>query len=666
MTAMDRITEEIAHFIGLFGITAEEARLRDAYQEFTPDRSTPSELPEVHAAADALAASYELLGFDPWVDYYSPGPQIVKLFPWIFVKFDKIEVPGDGPGHIAYPGFLWPQHPAGSSQVLLPQIEPPGSVVNYLNQVINLSDNDYFGVGGHGLRFSPDAVDNAQLLDFANAALALSPTGEAERPGSPEAIRDFVSTTATALEAFSVDAGGPAQVFMHKAVTIDGIYVNGELVEEAPDIENYYSFDDEDEDTGDGGETGDNAWLTPDGHFIVEVSVEVDAGSNTLVNNVLIKNFWTAATVTAVVGDHIELNAIIQINALCDSDSITSAVDGWTHDSAVNQLFNIATFERIDTMADHEPADADAMNFPQYWVVTQISGDLLIVNWLDQFIFQSDNDTGIVSSSGVTTTIVAGDNLGVNQISIYELAFAYDLIIIGGCWYDANIIQQMNVLFDNDLVGAVPGFETTGEGSVSTSGNLLWNQAHIVNVGGANNYEALPSHYLEAANNLAAGDENIPGGVLNDEMFAGLGALRVLYIEGDLLNIQYIRQTSILGDSDQIALAMAAFDPYPDAEWTLITGSNALLNNAGIVDLDSLGKTYVGGEQYSQELLVQAELVSDKPDVWGQNPDALVSEAVAFLDDTMIDDQHHDAASGVYVASDLDGHAGDGLQTMLG
>ena len=53
----------------------------------------------------------------------------------------------------------------------------------------------------------------------------------------------------------------------------------------------------------------------------------------------------------------------------------------------------------------------------------------------------------------------------------------YDLIIVGGNIYDANIIHQLNVLVDNDMIGAVEGFETNGEGSLSSAGNLLWNQA---------------------------------------------------------------------------------------------------------------------------------------------------------------------------------------------
>ncbi len=666
---MDRITEEIAHFIGLFHLSNEQARIREAYEKFTPDKAAPSDPETPPLIAKPFDAPYELLDFEPWVRYYAPAypllPYNAKLAPWTLVKFKQLQAPGDWQADLYSGPRPHSIQQIFSHTVLLPEIQPPGSIANYMNQTIALSDNDYFGVGGHGLRFSPGQVDNIVLFEAAAWATALSPIGNLELPGSAEAIRDFITTASADLEAYTVTADGPAEVFVHKAVTIEGIYVNGKIVDEAPRIEDYHSFEKDDDGAGDA-EPVHNAQITREGAFIVEKSVDIETGGNTLVNNAVIKNIWTASTVTAVVGDHIELNAIIQINVLYDNDSMTSVIKDWTQDSSDNQLFNIATFKRIDPMEGHEPVETDTPHFPKHWVVTEIKGDLLIVNWLQQLTFQSDNDIGIVSSSGVTTKIIAGDNLAVNDVSILEMASAYDLIIIGGSWYDANIIQQTNILFDNDLVGAVSGFETTGEGSLSTSGNLLWNQAYILNVGGANSYASLPPAYLEAARNFAAGNTDLPAGVLQDPLFEGAGALRVLYISGDLLNLQYIKQTNLLGDSDQIALAMAEIVQHPDAEWTITTGDNALLNNAAIVDLDSLGKTYVGGQQYSQEVLVQAELISSKPDLWGHNPDALVNEAVAFLDDGAADDAAHEATPGVYVTTDLDGHQGDGLQTMLG
>jgi hypothetical protein len=75
---------------------------------------------------------------------------------------------------------------------------------------------------------------------------------------------------------------------------------------------------------------------------------------------------------------------------------------------------------------------------------------------------------------------------------------------------------------------------------------------------------------------------------------------------------------------------------HPEADWTISTGTNSLVNYAYIADVDSTGKTYVGGGIYSDEILIQAELISTGPDLGGQNPDVLVNEAVAFLDDDML------------------------------
>src|SRR5690606_12022420 len=115
------------------------------------------------------------------------------------------------------------------------------------------------------------------------------------------------------------------------------------------------------------------------------------------------------------------------------------------------------------------------------------------------------------------------------------------------------------------------------------------------------------------------------------------------------------------GDSDQLALAMHNSGLYTSSDWTVTTGNNALLNLAAITDLDSLGKTYVGGTQYSQELLVQADIISTDPDFGWQNPDALVNEALAFLSDDS-DDAEDTCADGGYL---LPEDQADGLQSML-
>lgn len=671
MTTMDKITEEIAHFIGMFHLNAERALQRDAYDDFTARKAHD---PAPHSPVfDKLpfAAPYDFLGYDPSVPYKSPGPDLVYVRPW---KLPLPELPFT-PFNLesfGYPEPLWHKTafsigPTIINTVLTPELEPPGSVVTYANQTILLSDNDYFGVGGHGLHFSPDLANPAELLNAAEFAYSQSPIGDLERPGSAEEIIETIKTAGDLLDDYVASQDGPFQIFATQAEVIEGIYVNGELVDEAPKLEDHYEFEDEEDDEeGDSDGPKGNVTINEDGSINFQASVTVTAGENTVVNEAILKNFWTTATVTAVVGDHYEINAIVQINALWDIDKISSEICDWTSDGAVNEVFNIAHFERIDVSNDDDDDAADASTgFPKFWNVTKIDGDLMIANWLEQFIFKCDNDIGILSSSGVTTSVVSGANTGVNQTSIIDLGFSYDLIIVGGSVYDANIIQQINVLFDNDYVGAVPGFQTTGNGSASTSGNLLWNDAYIGNVGNADRFEALPAHYLATADALAKGGTDIAKGVLSDDAFKGLEGLNVLYIKGDLLSLQYVKQTSVVGDSDQIALALNQLKPHLDADWSIATGGNVLVNHAAIVDLDSFGKTYYGGEKYSQETLIQAELISSKPEYLGQDPNALASEAVVFLDDSMLEPTQ-EQAPGVYVPSAHDGPPDDGLQHLLG
>lgn len=670
---MDRTTEAIAHFIGLFETITEAARLREAYDEFAASRKAHPDVADLPLTDTSFDARYDFVEYDPGLAYRAPAPQWVLYQPWSNVEFRAPEIPVDGVAQIAYPGFVVPgaiSYSGSGYTIVVPHGETIGSVANYISQNIALSDDDYFGVGGNGLLFSPDPVDGSRLDELTQAAAGISPLGEVAMPGSAEDLTSFVTNSILALEEFEPQSSPGTTIFVEQGDTIEGTFVNGEKVAEAPSLEDYFDFDEEvEEQTGEHESEHEADTDHPssvhksDGEFKIEVSVEIETGDNTLVNNAVLKNFWTGAPVTAVVGDHFELNAIIQINAWCDNDYVTSAVGGWLDQSAPNEAFNIATFERFDPGEDDEAPEDDS-GFPQHWVVKEISGNLMIVNWLQQLTFMTDNDIGVVSSSGVTTRVSSGDNVTYNDISIEEIGFSYDLIIIGGSVYDANIIHQMNVLCDSDLIGAVAGFTTTGEGSVSTHDNLLWNQAYIYNVGGAARFESLPDYYRETAEQLAEGQDYLADAVLSDSPFAGFGPLKVLYIKGDLINVQYVKQTNLLGDSDQVALAMHESDPTADGEWSVTTGANALLNVASILDLDSLGITYVGGEEYSGEILIQADIISTDPEFGGQDPDVLVNEAIAFLDDEIAKEDQADDGSAV--PYDVDNGHSDGLQSLIG
>lgn len=656
---LDKITEEIAHFVGFFHISVEDARMREAYREFSYE--TPNAIIATSPVSlTSFSSPYEFVGFDPHLKYQSPTP-------------------GHWPAH-GKPGWPDSVSPARSDSghavdlIIRPtaqtvpvaaspltrstpsEIAPPGSVANHFNQCIVLSDDDYVSVGGHGLGFEPAPIDSNDVIDSALEVIAHSPLGGLENPGTTGEIISVIETVIEQLSGASGE-GDHVQLFMDDE-NIDGIYVNGQLADEVPDIGAYHpSGGSEVPDV-----SGSNVQIGDDGAVGVDVSVGIEAGGNTLVNNAVLTSIWTGGTVTAVVGDHVEVNAIIQTNAIWDCDAVAPSAQRWVEDCG-NELFNIATFERIEA-EDEEAAGSD--QFPSFWSVTEIHGDLMTVNWLEQYTFMSDNDVGIFSASGSSSSIVAGDNLGMNHASAFELGFAYDLIIVGGSVYDGNIINQTNVLFDNDTVGVTDGFQTTGEATVSSGGNLLWNQASISNFGGSDRFESLPQCYLDAANTFADGEGELSRAVLSDDAFAGLQGVRVLYISGDLLSLNYIRQTNILGDSDQIALAMDAIAPQLGANWSVLTGTNALMNNASIFDLDSLGRTYVGGEQYSQETLYQAEFISHQTEFGPPGQCSLVNEAVLFLDDEMLTPPEHRAESATCIPTEYDGHANDGLNGIIG
>ena len=122
---MDRITEEIAHFIGLFHLSNEQARVREAYEKFTPDKSTPSDPDTPPLILSDFEAPYELLDFEPWVRYHAPNypllPYSAKLAPWTLVKFKQLQPVSEwqkdlysGP-HLMQYGF--------SQTILLPEIQ---------------------------------------------------------------------------------------------------------------------------------------------------------------------------------------------------------------------------------------------------------------------------------------------------------------------------------------------------------------------------------------------------------------------------------------------------------------------------------------------------------------------------------------------------------------
>jgi hypothetical protein len=352
-------------------------------------------------------------------------------------------------------------------------------------------------------------------------------------------------------------------------------------------------------------------------------TIAVEAGGNTLTNQAAIVSVGLTSTVLAVMGDYHQLDGIAQVNAFSDNDAVS--IPGLSA-SAGTLAHNVASF--VAQPADPGPVPHPGM-FPSDWQVTVIHGDLTIATWTSQYGFVTDRDVHVLTATGTSATITTGGNTGLNATAFTDFGQHFDLTIIGGSVYDANLITQTNVLDDDDTVtGGVPGAAT-----IATGGNLLGNTASIVNVG-ATPTAGLPAPYAEVAGKLAAGEPAMPPGLGGQAAFEGLDGLRVLYVAGNFYDFNYLSQTNVLGDQDFVALHQQQLrDTTPAADWHVDTGANALLNTASILDYDGLAQAvHVGGQLYSDAVLIQAELVSPSTLPDAAHPAAIANEAIAFLD----------------------------------
>ncbi|WP_062112665.1 hypothetical protein [Aureimonas sp. AU40] len=406
----------------------------------------------------------------------------------------------------------------------------------------------------------------------------------------------------------------------------EGVFVNGERLEAAPDI----------------------AALVEDMRKpadLLEDQPYLTTGGNLSVNQAILINVGHLGAVTAVKGDWFEVNSIRQLNIHADADTadgLGQAVSTAIADTT--RSLNIAVFERTDDTPGARPGLDPRDGFPANYKVDVIEGNLEIANFLRQVKLTLDGDQVVLSSMESTVRAATGGNESLNIAQLSKLLGSYDLVIVGGSVYEGNFIQQINVLNDSDRI--VSDAAGTG-GSVSTSGNLLINHASIHNVGAVGDFAAFSPEMRDLVSafqsKLASGDPSLGA----DLAFLGAHNVRVLYITGDVIEMNVISQINIVDDADTVrmadgTLARIANAVAPDAQWTVTTGGNTLLNEARIVDVDDAGHVrFLGGEYYSGSMLLQADLVASGPDIQTFDTGTLAPEVIAFVSDIQGDGANH-------------------------
>lgn len=676
---LDSITEKISHFIGHLHLTSEELRMREKYDEFRHEKAKMEELKD-HEAKGKAPTEYKLEGYEPDLNWMPkakaashqgdppqlPAPQDMAetLQPVAFVA---------QPQPMLAPGQL-PMAPAPALELTL---LPPGSVATATLQALALEDNDVLGdVGAAGFALPESYAPHLDaLVEVAHGLSPIQvpgPQADGQWADIAEALKAQVAAAAAGTDGATTVTGDAAS-----GILVNGVAVDGGAEEAMPTLDDLLpeflksQRAEEEEEDGTGGEAPEDGETPDDGAPDDEEAPDplegvpgrddpsqpdieghqVVAGANTAVNQAQVTSAWIDAEVIAVKGDAVQLAIITQVNVLSDQD----ALDPTAPPQMPSDLINAARIERISSEAGTE-APTDPL-LPSNWVVTRIEGDLISYNWIQQTTYLTDHDRAVYTTGASNSYVALGANELVNTALIAELGFQFDLILVGGSLYDISVLTQINVLLDDDLVA--------GDVDASGGGNLLFNSASI-EATGVDSFGAISDEYMGAIDSMVDGAGSMPAFLAKDGALQGAEVLRVLYISGDLVKMNLLKQVNVVGDADQILIPPGAVGLGPDGTVEVITGSNALANLAAIRDLGVDSVVMAGGQIYTDALIHQAGFVDADAAPTGVQMPGLANEAVAFLADHMID-----PGAG---PTDADGHAGpvpmeggslDVMQTVL-
>ena len=669
---IDKISDMIAHFIGMFDTVVEEARLRSNYSE-GPAHSDPDRLPEDEAAR-LLDKNYDvpLEDYDPGVKYRSGYYDFDYMRPHFAraVEYDMQQLANAIPVDISGAHFRFPGRLSFDERELVVHTGP-GSVAGHLTQVNILQDDDYLNMTDGPNVARDTTFVTARTVEFYNEAAVFTPFSTFQRTDNYDALQALAKSAHDYIEhardndVTSLGTGAD-QDFVLAGNDINGLYINGAVAYDKPTLDDFMP----DRGIAKPAEAPEKSDVSLHEDSPAGNSLDIAAGANVVANIATLVNTGVMTSVTAVMGDYHQIDAITQAYIYSDRDEISSV---FTHseDQAATAAYNIASFQRsVYPGAENAAADSHESGeppiFPTAWRVSVLEGDVSFVHWIEQYQFISDNDTMTVTTSGASVSLLTGGNAALNIANFLGIGMQYDLIIVGGNVLDMNLISQIAVLYDNDWARANP--DAPGGATIQSGNNLLWNDASIHNVGSNDRFETMPDYMHQTVNAINERDPNMPDALAHDANFAGYQGLNVLYITGNLYDVSIIKQVSVLGDSDDVTQAAAkVLENNDNATVHIDTGSNAVVNIAQIVDYDSFGSTtYVAGGVYSDAILIQGGIIENdtsQPTQHGQ----LANEVIAFLHDdpATIQNESDGVINGGHDLSWSNAHPSDVMQTVV-
>ncbi|MBK1625118.1 hypothetical protein [Afifella marina] len=512
------------------------------------------------------------------------------------------------------PVFLRPGEPAGVSapgafaepDVRAVYNEAVDSSFGVVRQHAVLDDNDQLSLvdGVDPVSLVPDAGEDLQtMIDAAQIwreeiwrvetsgrdVAEENWNGETGGLHDPSEIREALLTSAY----HDPERAGPVPGH-------DGAYVNGQPSSAYPTVNEIFDR------LGLGDDDADEAPIDP---LDAVVTAEIDLGHNTVVNEATVLQADTFARTTIVMGDYYETNAINQLTVHLDVDERPAGVGFDGTGSSYTDAYNVAVFERSDGVTPG-PADPAGYFVPYDYEVDVIDGDLVTSRFIEQIRVVLDDDQVVLTSVSEDTTIETGGNVSYGAVDFSALQDFYDVIIFGGSVYEGNYIDQVSILLDNDYIapGAAAG------GSISSSGNLLYNFASIENIGGTD-FRPVSETMSDLVSAFGRGEDTFDRALGEPLDFLGSSHLRILYVTGDRVELTHLKQTTILSDADTVDYARKTAAELvnksgSDVPWHIETGGNAVVNAGQIIDYDTAGSVrFLGGDYYSDSILAQADLV---------------------------------------------------------
>ncbi|KQT64062.1 MULTISPECIES: hypothetical protein [unclassified Aureimonas] len=636
------IGDIIARFIGSFEISTDAERLRQSYEDFLAARARTEAFEDDGSHASRTSGLNGHAPHDPDIEL-TPDPFRIehgrsKALPPQDVDIDT---PAIGSFHHAarydLPGELDAVQAIGArSGLVLHRLaadrdaapRPDGEVAYHeagpssllaIRQEGTLLDDDvYSAVAGRLPSPAPEsfAADFDALLEQAETWSSIP-----EPTNDTAALKTMLAQAASGEAApQDGDVAPGAGLSEHK-----GIYVNGTAGGEAPDLLEILTARLETEVETDAPEPG-----AGEGSGVATVSL----GGNLLLNQAILVEATTFGHTSVVFGNWYETNVIRQLNIVADEDAIvTKSLASFS--SGGTQSFNAAAFERLDA----SDAGAGALRvFPTSYTVDVVEGDLFVSNFIRQIHKVGDGDGALFTSVEHDVTLSMGGNEVLTFTHLSQLTLGYDLVVFGGSVFEGNFIEQINLLFDRDRIGTEGVFAkgTTGE----TGGNLLYNNALIRTIGDNDAFDEVDPAIRDLVSRFDAGGSEVPAALSSDLSFLGATHLKVLYITGDYVEINAISQLNILSDADSASYVDRIIGDLTadEAVWTVSTGGNILVNDATILDADAAGPRQLGGEYYSDSVLIQADLVADEDGIEVFDTAKLASELVAFTATESADD----------------------------